>query len=255
MNEYNLSDFINEDELDSAPIGEILENDSRSREEIINDALYSDGAELFFEIQSLSSTLQIVNTNYRELCKKRNEFIHRGTTYWLEKDIEPNMTEYLRLLHNYSASVHTLRSHSYTFIDRHEDEVPDLRSRYSNELLERDLDVKAELLNDLRHYMQKYWQIPLSASISVSTEDDSNRQKSQLVVDRDELLEWDQWDDAVEEYLKDLDEKIDITEIAQDYQKEIDDFYQWFKMVVLSEFYEDVKQFITADLILSEQRS
>jgi hypothetical protein len=251
MPEYDLTDFLSEEELDTEPLSELIAEDDRTREELIEDARYSEGAEIFFDVKSLFTTLQMVNTNYHQLCKKRNEFLNKEDNYWIRADIQDFFSEYLRRLHNYTTSIHTLISHTYTFLDRYEEKSQELKSKYFDEIKSRDLETKVNLLKQLRHYTQKYWVPPLSAEISggMSEGEDPDRR---LVLDKQDLLDWDGWDSDVEPFLQSLDDEIEITELAINYQSELNDFYEWFRTLVTSVFYEDIIQFVTADLILKD---
>ena len=253
MTGFDLTDFLDEEDLDSKTMQEYIEEDERTRDEIMEDALHSEGVEIFFDIKSLYTTLNMVNKNYRLLCKKRNEFRNRGADYWMKNDIDPFFREYLRRLHNYAASVHTLISHTYTFLDRYEEQSPELKPRYFEELRSRDLEKKVNLLKQIRHYTQKRWEPPLSASISPAM-DDEGEEKLELHLKKDEMLEWDGWDSDVREFLEDLDDEIEITELAIDYQNDINDFYDWFRTFVLSVFYDDLMPFFSATIILNQER-
>lgn len=252
MSNYDLSEFLSEDELDSTSFEKIIEEDDRSRRELIDDAHYSEGGKVFFDIKSLYTTLNMVNKNYRLLCKKRNEFVNRGAEYWLVNDTQEFFREYLRRLHNYAASVHTLISHTYTFLDRYENKKPELKEKYFEELRSRGLDVKVQLLRQIRHYTQKNWEPPLSARISPAVSED-DEEELELLLDKEKMLEWDGWDSETKPFLESLDGDIEITELAIEYQSEINDFYDWFRTLTLSIFYAEMKQFITADIILSRQ--
>lgn len=252
MSEYDLKDFLSDEELDSTPFEELIEEDERTRRELVDDARYSEGGEIFFDLKSLYTTLNMVNKNYNLLCKKRNEFVNRGAHYWMINDTEEFFREYLRRLHNYIASVHTLISHTYTFLDRYEDKAPELKSKYFTELRSRNLEVKVNLLKQIRHYTQKNWEPPLSASISPAMSE-GEEDELKLLLDKEEMLEWNGWDAEVEPFLESFEDDIEITELAIEYQSEINDFYDWFRTLVLSVFFEEMKQFITADIILSRQ--
>ncbi|GAA0249538.1 hypothetical protein ACFFQF_31750 [Haladaptatus pallidirubidus] len=257
MSDYNLGDFFNEDELDHRKLEEIIESDERTREELVSASLDSEGSRIFNEIRSLYSTLNMVNTNFTLLTKKRDEFVAHDATFWMKKsdeEMQDFFREYLRRLHNYTASVHTLISHTYTFLDRHEDDKPGLKSGYFEEIRSRDLQTKVNLLKQIRHYTQKNWIPPLSANISTSMKGDKDGEL-ELFLDKEEMLEWNGWDSDVQIFLESLDEEIVITKLAEDYQKEMNDFYDWFRTFILSIFYDEILEFFTASLILQKKRT
>lgn len=257
MAEYDITDFLDEEELDTTLMEETLENDDRSREELLDDGLDSEGKELYFDVKSLYSTLQMVNTNYALLNKKRDEFTSKEAIYWMKKsqeEMDEFFREYLRLLHNYAASVHTLTHHTYTFLDRYENKAPELRSKYSEELAARNLGVKVNLLKQIRHYTQKNWEPPLSAKISPSLGED-DEETLELSLDRDKMLDWDGWSSDVRPFLESFDESIIITDLAEEYQAEVNDFYDWLRMLILSTFYDKIAKFLTASVLLERDRN
>jgi len=255
MFDYDFTEYLDEEEIDPEILGDVLERDQRSREELIDDSLYSEGTEIYFDMKALYSTLHMVNKNYALLLRKRDEFIERGVEYWVEKTrMDEFFREYLRLLHNYAASVHTLTHHTYTFFDRYEEEAPNLRSEYSDELRSRNLGVKVNLLKQIRHYTQKNWEPPLSATLSPAIGDD-DEETLELYLDRDEMLDWNGWDADVRPFLEAFDEKIIITDLAKEYQEEVNDFYDWFQTLLLAKFYSELRDFMTANLLLDEGRN
>ena len=255
MSNYDFTDYLDGEEIDSEILGDVLERDQRSREELISDSLNSQGKEVYFDMKALYSTLHMVNKNYALLLRKRDEFIEQGAEYWFEKTrMDEFFREYLRLLHNYAASVHTLTHHTYTFFDRYEDEAPGLHSEYSDELKSRNLGVKVNLLKQIRHYTQKNWEPPLSATLSPAI-GENGEEILELYLDRDEMLDWDGWDADVRPFLESFDEKIIITDLAKEYQKEVNDFYDWFRALTLSKFYDEIRVFLTANLLLEEERN
>ncbi|MGB9932597.1 hypothetical protein [Haloarcula amylolytica] len=257
MTDYDLTDFFSPEELDKRNFQDVLDADERTREELVEDSFDSKGLEVFNDIRALYSTLNMVNTNFALLTKKRDEFMSHDALYWMKKsgdEMQKFFREYMRLLHNYAASVHTLISHSYTFLDRYEDEKPNLKPEYFEEIGSRDLETKVNLIKQIRHYTQKNWTPPLSANISPTMNEDE-KDELYLFLKRDEMLEWNGWDSDVREFLKSLDEDILITELAEEYQEEMNDFYDWFRMFTLSEFYDEIMEYVTAQIILEDRHS
>lgn len=249
MAEYELIDFIDEEHVDERTILELIEEDERTRDDVLDDAINSKGKEIFFDLKSLYGTLNMVNKNYHILCKKRNEFIHRGSKYWMKNDMDEFFREYLRLLHNYSASVHTLIARTYTFLDRYDPDAEGFKEGYSEELGSRGLGDKVNLLKQIRHYTQKYWEPPIYASLTFENED---FEEPGLYLKREEMLEWDGWNSDAKSFLREFEDDIPMKTIAVDYQREINDFFDWFRVYTLGTFYEEVLEFITADLSLSQ---
>lgn len=253
MADYDFTDYIDKEELDTDSFGEMLKQDQRTPEELIESAYESEGTDIYFDTKSLYSTLEMVHKNYSLLVRQRDQFVDQSALFWLKRldnDLDVFLREYVRLLHNYAASVHTLTHHTYTFLDRYEDKAPELRSEYSEELAKRDLGKKVNLLKQIRHYTQKNWEPPVAAEISPGLNDDED--SLELYLERDEMLDWGGWSADVRPYLKSFDEKILITNLAEEYQQEIGDFYDWFHAILLAKFYEDISDFITANILLDE---
>lgn len=257
MTEYDLSDFLSEDQIESITMGEQLEQDDRSRRELVEDCYDSEGRRIFNDMRSLYTTLQMVNKNYQMLVQKRDEFVNEDAIEWMMRsgeDTQEFFREYLRRLHNYAASVHTLTHHTYTFFNRYESKAPDLHSKYSAELDKRGLGVKVNLLKQIRHYTQKNWEPPLAAEISPAMEDGAG-DTLELYLKKEEMLEWNGWDPEPRDFLKELGDEIYITQLAEEYQNEVNDFYNWLRSLIMSSFYDELIETITAQLILERERS
>jgi len=256
MAKYDLEEFLSEGQMKVVTMGEELEQDERPRSELVEDCYDSEGREILNDMRSLYTTLQMVNKNYQLLVQKREEFVNQDAVDWMTKpdqEIQEFFREYLRRLHNYAASVHTLTHHTYTFFDRYENKAPDLKSKYSEELRRRNLDVKVNLLKQIRHYTQKNWEPPLAANISPSTKS-NNSDTLELYLKKQEMLDWDGWSSDTRDYLENMDSEIDITQLAEEYQTEVNDFYDWLRLLIMSSFYNDLIETITAQLILGQER-
>lgn len=252
---YPIGDFLSSDQInEDETLADLMEEDDRSRRELIEASLHSKGREVFQDIKALYSTLLMVNQNHIELTQARDWFLDQGTdTFTWDKHDQSQdfMKEYSRLLHNYAASVHTMISHSYTFLDRYEDEKPELKEQYFEELQDRGLTVRGDLIKGLRHYTQKYWQAPIGLSLSAGPDRPAERS---ITVDVDTMLEWDEWEADVREYLESLDDQKNITNLTEEYQEDVNDFYDWFRMLILKEFYDEIVDMMVAQLQLEEQR-
>lgn len=255
MTEHNLEDFLSKSQIESVTMNEQLERDERSRSELIEDCYDSRGREIFNDMRSLYTTLQMVNKNCQLLVAKRDEFVSQDAIHWMttpDGEMQEFFKEYLRRLHNYAASVHTLTHHTYTFFSRNEDLAPELQSKYSEELARRNLGVKVNLLKQIRHYTQKNWEPPLAANISPAMDED-DEDTLQLYLDKKEMLDWDGWSTDTRKFLNNLDDEIIITRLAEEYQQEVNDFYEWLRPLIISEFYDELTDTIIAQLILAKE--
>lgn len=252
---YPIEDFLSPDQINEGEtLGDLIERDDRDRSELLEASRDSKGREVFQDLQSLYSTLLMVNRNYAELIRARDWFLEQDLELfdWNHQDqAQEFIREYSRLLHNYAASVHTMISHSYTFVDRYEDERPQLKKQYFNELNRRGLTVRGDLIKGLRHYTQKYWQAPIGLSVSGGRERATERS---IIVEVETLLEWNGWEADVREFLEGLDKQENITNIAEEYQEDVNEFYDWFRMLVLKEFYDEIEDMVVAETRLGKQR-
>jgi len=67
-------------------------------------------------------------------------------------------------------------------------------------------------------------------------------------------MDWDGWDSDVRERLETWDDEIDITKLAEDYQSELNEFFEWFRMFLLRVFYEEIESHVVT-LASLEQKS
>jgi len=240
-------------------IRERVEQDDRTVEELVDDARESPGKEIRTQVRALYTTLEIVNKNRRDLTKGRDWYVEKGIEIWdIERrdELEAFQREYLRLLHNYSASVHSLIEHVYTILDRYEDEKPELKQGYFDEISSRDLGTKVDLLKQIRHYTQKRELPPVAASMSSQRieEGEGHETEFRLILNKEQMMDWDGWDSDVRERLETWDDEIDITKLAEDYQSELNEFFEWFRMFLLRVFYEEIESHVVT-LASLEQKS
>jgi hypothetical protein len=246
--------FFDGSEIDTALVEEKIEQDERSRSELSHDAYESEGTRILSDIKSLYSTLEMVNKNYDILVEQRDEFTDKSIDYWIakpEREMQDFFKEYVRRLHNYTASVHTLTHQTYTFFDRYGDRAPNLKSTYSGELNRRNFEVKVNLIKQIRHYIQKYWEPPLGANLGTS---EDRGEYMELYLEKEEMLEKGSWTSGPREFLESLDEEIIITRLAEDYQQEVNEVYEWFRPIIINEFSDELLDAITAQFILEEER-
>lgn len=243
---YNneLRDQIIDEDLGRDAVERFIQQDHRTRPQLYIDCHESEGREIFKDLSSLYSSLYIVNNNYSQYIEVRNDLVEEMAGSWLAKPHSArneHLREYVRVLHNYAASVYTLRSHYYTFRDRYDDKAPELGNKYSHELSARNIDVICRFLSELRHYTQKRWIPPL---VSVVEYEGVNR----IHIEKSTLLEWDEWSSSSRNYILGLNDEIEITDIGEEYQEKINSLQEWFRSVVVDTFYDEFMACITAEL-------
>lgn len=240
-------------------ISELIEEDERSLEQLIDDARESPGQQILREMTLLFTTLEIVNKNFEELQQTRDLYLEKGMELWNVEnrdELDAFQREYLRRLHNYSASVHSLERHAYTLLDRYEEEKPEYKEGYFDEIRQRNLGTKVDLIKQLRHYTQKRELPPVAASMHSERKEtgEGHEVEFELTLKKDEMMDWDGWDEDVRERLDEMPESIDITELAEEYQAEINDFFEWFRMFTLRLFYQRVRRQMVALVRLEKDR-
>lgn len=145
--------------------------------------------------------------------------------------------EYSRLFHNCVTAVYSLINHTQRFVNKYGDES--FRDVYSSTVKEYELSKRAHFLKQLRHYTQKRTLPPLRRfrHSPGGDKDDIHR----VIVQKEDLLEWDGWDVPAHEYITGLGDRIDVTEQVLDYRAAIVDFYDWFDEFAKDEFEEELE--------------
>ncbi|ELZ30586.1 hypothetical protein C475_00550 [Halosimplex carlsbadense 2-9-1] len=68
------------------------------------------------------------------------------------------------------------------------------------------------------------------------------------------MMDWDGWDSDVRDKLEEWDDEIEITELAEDYQRELNDFFEWFRTFALRMFYDEILDYVVTLALLEEDR-
>lgn len=66
------------------------------------------------------------------------------------------------------------------------------------------------------------------------------------------MMDWDGWDAEVRERLEEWDDEIEITDLAEDYQHELNEFFEWFRTFVLRVFYDEIENHAVTIALLNE---
>mgnify|MGYP007008815102 CR=1 FL=1 len=145
--------------------------------------------------------------------------------------------EYSRLFHNCVAAIYSLINHTQRFVNKYGDES--FRTSYSSTVKDYELSERAHFLTQLRHYTQKRTLPPLRrfSHSQGGDEDDVNR----VIIQKEDLLEWDEWNATAREYITGLDDRVDVTEQVLDYREAVVDFYDWFDEYARDEFKHEIE--------------
>jgi hypothetical protein len=145
--------------------------------------------------------------------------------------------EYSRLFHNSVTAIYSLINHTQRFVNKYGDE--DFQDRYTSSVTDHEISERAHFLMQLRHYTQKRTLPPLRRfqHSPGGDEDDVRR----VIVQKEDLLEWNGWNVEAREYLETLGERVDVTEEVMDYRDAVEEFYDWFIMFAKTEFEDELK--------------
>lgn len=182
------------------------------------------------QIESLDSSIFIFERNYQEL-KQAIEFYSfdkRGEhlQYLRHRDLQMQLGhEVSRLLHNFAAAAMSLVEHARNLV-RHLDsenlKFDDYRKRVDEVFKD---DPLSCLVKDLRKFCQHYKVPP----ILFQTKFDKTSMTKNLGIQKKGLMEFDGWSKGSKVYLEEVEEYVDILEIANEYHEKVGDFYEWFR--------------------------
>jgi hypothetical protein len=179
-------------------------------------------------IGRLDRTRQILVTNSRELDEQLEFFADPRKSFQLwavERRAELNefLAEIGRFLHNYLASVKTLVDHT-----RHE-----MKAAYAGTALHDEYQAQVDdlfsvgppaFIQNLRNYTLHYRLADGFAQLSHTPGQDF---ETGVFLDRERLLEWDNWSAAAKVWLADQPDRIDFREPLHDYETRVLGFYTW----------------------------
>jgi hypothetical protein len=204
-------------------------------------------------LDSLNRASQVFTGNSLELEQHLRQFV--GTPMHVRELPDNFDDEVNRLLHNYLASLATLRDvqrmvHRKLWTERHApDSKDDKRTAWEVKIWEpkRDElfgDDVVKFLVDLRNYSMHY-AIPLSSSGTTVSWNGSGPvvQENAVRLNRLELLKWDGWKGASRRHIESHDGDIEFLPAIADYSLKVRDFYGWFWEQVLAEVRVDLDEY------------
>lgn len=219
--------------LESSKLRQLLDRRERLRLE------YEDlvGTHIENDLERVDDMVYAVVTNCDELYEEFSwwdEFEgYDETTAEERKDFDQ---EYSRLFHNCVTAIYSLINHTQRFVNKYGDES--FQNLYSSRIRDYELAERAHFLTQLRHYTQKRTLPPLRRfrHSPGGDEDDVHR----VIIQKEDLLEWDSWNATAQEYITGLDERVDVTEQVLDYREAVVDFYDWFDEYSRDEFSDEL---------------
>jgi hypothetical protein len=129
-------------------------------------------------------------------------------------------------IHNYVAAVLSLLEHTrnlYKKLYRGNNLFPEYQERIDKDFK---FDPLSKFVQDLRRYFQHY----KSAIIMFRTTLDNNgRPIRNISIPLDDLLAFKDWTEPAQNYLKTVQGRVDVLEVATAYQDRVIAFYNWFR--------------------------
>jgi hypothetical protein len=203
-------------------------NDGKKFVELLKKREKLEGTRIFRTLHHLATSQYAVNKNYHAFSKAIKFYENNLSIWEVTKRPQLNafLREFLRLLHNYLASVYSLIEHTRIFCK--ELNNAELNSEYAVKLKELQNHICVRFVRDLRTYSQ-HIQLPIiSAKLSFTKTEhsDGGETRQQILLSSDELLKWKQWHKDSKKYLGSLKE-IDLKVVLNKYQILIEAFYKW----------------------------
>lgn len=184
------------------------------------------GTEVRRELSRLHRIAYCVDVNCEKLSTRAEWYRENEGTWgddrvmyrrWFDK-------EYSRLFHNVVTSIYTITNHMQRLVSKYGRDG--FSHRYSKKVSHYTIDDQAEFLTQLRHYTQKR-RMPSLRRRSVSK--GTSPIVRSVVIKKEDLIDWDQWNKQAREYLLTLDDNVNITKEVESYRESLHYFYYWFE--------------------------
>ncbi|MFW5902836.1 MAG: hypothetical protein ACOCTT_03040 [archaeon] len=196
------------------------------------------GREIEQYIRELSIDQYMLNRNLLDLMKcikyyKDNKELMATKN---RDKLDAFLGEFIRVLHNYLASVNTLRNHIYATANKLEN---DFKERYSSELEERDIKKIGSFLIEMGNFIRHKKLLPVASTFSYSKGEGTERS---LTLNKKRLLEEYDLNEDAKEYLEDWEKRVNIPEVLVEYHKEAKFLCNWFKSEIYSDFSKEIDE-------------
>jgi hypothetical protein len=192
----------------------------------------SEGARLRRELSTLGRTFGVFSGNARELQDFLRKHMETAAVFELwnldnREGFDRFLDEVDRLLHNYLASVASLRDHTRRVWGDHGPNDTKLRAEYEQRKDESFASSPlARFVQQLRNYAL-HRRLPVAyGTLSWTPE---TGEVARVVLDRDTLLEWDGWDALARQYLDDAPEQTVIIDLIDEYTQRVVELDEWVR--------------------------
>lgn len=204
------------------------------------------GAKIHAELENVERTHRLVLGNCREVLVYLAKSEEPDTMLALwdvgnREVLERFLDEYDRLLHNYVASVTSLRDHTRRLWDKYPPADAGLNTLY------REAVDAAFAKNGLARFVQGLRNYSTHRTLPVArgqlTYSPEEGEKSAVVLDRDQLLEWNGWTVEAKEFLAAKPKSFEARPVVIEYTELVARFHRWFIQVFVSGHREAVGEF------------
>ena len=183
------------------------------------------------DLKGLDISLYIFNRNYTDL---RNiiTFITtdpRGAIFYTVENryqLEEFGYDVICRIHNYVAAAKSLVDHTHNLYGKlYEDTnlFPEYQERVDNEFK---YDPLSKFVQDLRRYCQ-HFKSPIV--MFRTTVDGNGRPIRNISIPLDDLQAFKDWSAPAKKYLRTIQEKVDVLEVATAYRDKVNAFHSWFR--------------------------
>ena len=196
----------------------------------------SSGYQITQEMNSLNDSVRVLNANYVEIKNHLQNF-QKDYKKINGNSLHPNL-ETKRLIHNYLASSISLVDHTRIHIKliHKEKEFSDYQPMIEKTFIKNPLCV---FIKDFRQYLQHY-RLP---EISFQAYAFNIKLKWSIIISTSELEKFSGWKKESKVFIKNKNPRLDLLDVAENYQNVVNDFYNWLTKTQKEIFSEEIKKF------------
>ena len=203
-----------------------------------------EGTKILRMLQHLAASHYAVNRNYLELVAAIDKY-EKDLSIWevtKRRQLDAFMREVLRLLQNYLSSIYSLIQRTKVFC--RDLKCAELDGEYSSKLDELLKQKCVWFVKDLRTFSQHLMLPFVSASLSFTkdTKTDGGVIDQKMLLQKKELLKWENWSKNSKEYINSLEKDIEIKTVVLEFQRLISNFYEWFYKKVVALYSDKLEE-------------
>jgi hypothetical protein len=192
----------------------------------------SQGEKIHQLVNDLNRSREMLDREYDDLIYSIEEFEDTDPISRLNEG-NNRLIEFTRHLHSYLSMCHSLREHSYRI--RNKVDIDGIDEEYSENLQETKLATEGSFVSDFRNYIQH-------RRIPVVTGKAKSDGKSEILLNKDELLDWDKWSPEAETRLDQLEAEFGVRDEIEHYQNINEEFYDWFYNYIANQCQNEIEE-------------